>query len=193
MLYLTLSAILSAGRADVFPWWGIGYGLLALHHIVRVYEVGRMPLKNSLIIILFFRQVCNVGALVSSEVERTLTMLAQFAFIHGNNDLLCFAMARRSDMELFSSNMSDNSKSLFCYCNVNSSKIVCKAGERNSLCFCRFLLALITRRPYRLHGSLSAGGVWPLEMGLAARSAAVAALGAAVLMHFRLAELSHGL
>ncbi len=57
MLYLTLSAILSAGRADVFPWWGIGYGLLALHHIVRVYEVGRIPLKNSFIItiVLYFR------------------------------------------------------------------------------------------------------------------------------------------
>ena len=54
MLYLTFSAILSAGRADVFPWWGIGYGLLALHHIVRVYEVGRIPPKNSLIITLIF-------------------------------------------------------------------------------------------------------------------------------------------
>ncbi len=62
--------------------------------------------------------MCNVGALVSSEVERTLTMLAQFAFIHGNNDLLCFAMARRSDVQIFFSNMADYLKSLLCYCNV---------------------------------------------------------------------------
>ena len=77
MLYLMLSSLVTGGRADVFPWWGVGYALLALHHLARVY------------------QVCNVGSVVSGELERVLTMLSQFAFIHGNNDLLCFAMARR--------------------------------------------------------------------------------------------------
>ena len=40
-------------------------------------------------------QLANVGHILRDEMERVLTMISQFAFIHNDTNLLCLALLRR--------------------------------------------------------------------------------------------------
>ena len=39
--------------------------------------------------------MANIGHQLKEEIERVLTMISQFAFIHGDTNLLCLALLRR--------------------------------------------------------------------------------------------------
>ena len=43
----------------------------------------------------FFSQLTNLGHALKEEMERVLIMISQFAFIHGDTNLLCLAILRR--------------------------------------------------------------------------------------------------
>ena len=40
-------------------------------------------------------QLADIGHQLKEEIERVLTMISQFAFIHGDTNLLCLALLRR--------------------------------------------------------------------------------------------------
>ena len=50
--------------------------------------------KNKFYLFLLF-QLANIGHQLKEEIERVLTMISQFAFIHGDTNLLCLALLRR--------------------------------------------------------------------------------------------------
>lgn len=43
----------------------------------------------------FFYKLANIGTQLQVEMERVLTMISQFAFIHSDTNLLCLALLRR--------------------------------------------------------------------------------------------------
>ena len=50
--------------------------------------------KNKFYLFVLF-QLANIGHQLKEEIERVLTMISQFAFIHGDTNLLCLALLRR--------------------------------------------------------------------------------------------------
>ena len=44
---------------------------------------------------IYFSQLTNLGHALKEEMERVLIMISQFAFIHGDTNLLCLAILRR--------------------------------------------------------------------------------------------------
>lgn len=76
-LYLSISSLINGVKSGTVPWWMIGYSLLILHYLLKMY------------------QLADIGHQLKEEIERVLTMISQFAFIHGDTNLLCLALLRR--------------------------------------------------------------------------------------------------
>lgn len=76
-LYLSISSLIIGVKTKSIPWWMCGYTLLILHYILRMY------------------QLASVGYTLKDEMQKVLTMMSQFAFIHGDTNLLCLTLLRR--------------------------------------------------------------------------------------------------
>ena len=73
------------------------YGHTTTRQNLLFYEAAQLPLaqpKNKFYYSVLF-QLANIGHQLKEEIERVLTMISQFAFIHGDTNLLCLALLRR--------------------------------------------------------------------------------------------------
>ena len=59
--------------------------------ISRIRQFRKQASKKTV----FHFQMSNVGHNLKEEMERVLIMISQFAFIHGDTNLLCLALLRR--------------------------------------------------------------------------------------------------
>ena len=97
-LYLSLSSIIIGVRSQTIPWWVTGYTLLIIHFLLKLFQV------FDIIVYEFFKftnfkfiQLTNLGHALKEEMERVLIMISQFAFIHGDTNLLSLAILRQGD------------------------------------------------------------------------------------------------
>ena len=83
-LYMSIASLINGVRGQFVPWWFVGYTMLVVHHLLRLY------------------QLAAAGEVLNEEVKHCLTMLSQFGFLHGDLNLICLSVARRPTESLLS-------------------------------------------------------------------------------------------
>ena len=53
-LYLSISSVIMGVRADTIPWWVLGYTLLIVHYLLKLFQVGIISSNNYLTQMVFF-------------------------------------------------------------------------------------------------------------------------------------------
>ena len=87
-IYLSVATIINSMKSNTLssdpPWWSLGYILLASHHYLRL------------------SQYCHAGEALTRQLDKTLSLVSQFAFVHNDNTLLSLAMARKPSVSVMS-------------------------------------------------------------------------------------------
>ena len=87
-IYLSVATIINSMKTNSLssdpPWWSLGYILLASHHYLRL------------------AQYCQAGEALTRQLDKTLSLVSQFAYVHNDNTLLSLAMARKPSVSVMS-------------------------------------------------------------------------------------------
>ena len=87
-IYLSAAFILNTVKTSTFsthpPWYSAGYILLASHHYLRM------------------SMLCHSGEALARQLDKTLALMSQFAYVHNDNILLGLAVARKPSVSILS-------------------------------------------------------------------------------------------
>ena len=86
--YLSVATVLNTVKTNTFstspPWYSLGYMALATHHYLRM------------------SMLCHSGEALSRQLDKTLALMSQFAYVHNDNILLGLAIARKPSVSILS-------------------------------------------------------------------------------------------
>ena len=87
-IHLSVATLLNTIKTNTFstspPWYSAGYIFLATRHYLRM------------------SMLCHTGEMLSRQLDKTLSLMSQFAYVHNDSVLLGLAVARKPCVSILS-------------------------------------------------------------------------------------------